>query len=528
MDDRREEPINVLLVDDRRENLAALTAILEKLPYRLLTATSGDQALKIALHEKLTAVLLDVVMPAMDGFEVARLLKQRESTRLVPILFLTAAATEVAEIYRAYDVGAVDYLVKPLDPDVVRKKVAVFVDLVRQREEIERRAAREREIERREFALKLAEMRVATDRRYRKLVEGIEQAIAWTADQNLRLTFVSAQAPLILGLSIEQFMLPDFWTQHLHGDDRDAVLATFRAALQGGPSSDTSCSHRLVGADGRVHWFQTAVSREDSEIGGTELHGISMSVTELKSAEEAARHATRAREEILAIVSHDLRSPLGVIVTGAEAVALTPADAHADRCPKYARSILRAAGRMNRLIGDLLEVSLLESGRLQIEIHESVSARRLVKEAVDAVTPPANEKGVRLATEVIDLALRCDEARVLQILTNLLGNAVKFTPSGGSVALRVEKHDERALFSVKDTGPGIAAEDIAKIWDRYWRAGKDRAGVGLGLAIAKALVEAHGGRIWVESAPGKGACFFVTLPLGSGAPPDRTGDSLPP
>src|SRR5690606_7626066 len=139
-----------------------------------------------------------------------------ERTREIPILFLTAVATDVQQIYRAYAVGAVDYLVKPLDPEVVRRKVAVFVDLVRQREQIKRHAEMMRETERRQHELQVAELRLAGDRRYRKLVEGIEHAIGWATDESLRLTFVSRQAARILGYSSAQLLDPEFWSKQLH------------------------------------------------------------------------------------------------------------------------------------------------------------------------------------------------------------------------------------------------------------------------------------------------------------------------
>src|SRR5688572_2416399 len=141
---------SILLVDDREENLTALQAILERDDYRLVAATSGEEALKIALREPLTVILLDVVMPGIDGFEVARHLKTLERTREIPILFLTGLATDVKQIYRAYEAGAVDYLVKPLDTEVVRRKVQVFVDLANQKEDL-------REAERRDYEVRLVE-----------------------------------------------------------------------------------------------------------------------------------------------------------------------------------------------------------------------------------------------------------------------------------------------------------------------------------------------------------------------------------
>lgn len=513
------EPASLLLVDDRRENLIALEAILRGPGYRLLTATSGADALRIALREPLAVVLLDVVMPGMDGYEVARHLKELERTRAIPIIFLTALATDVQQIYRAYEVGAVDYLVKPLDSEVVRKKVAVFVDLVRQREQIARQSEALREAERREYEIKLAEIRIAGDRRYRKLVEGIDHAIGWTTDETLRFTFVSRQAAGILGFPIEQFLQAGFWETLLHPEDRGAVLAMFRRAV--GEGLELVSNHRMLAADGQLIWFRTGVSGERAAEGRTaELHGISVDVTDLKHAEEEAQRATHVREELLAIVAHDLRNPLTSIRASAgllERVAGRAGDAGVE---KTVRIIARSAERMDHLISDLLDFELIQAERLTVE-RRPVDASDLIRETVEMFRPAATEKEIQLeghgAGELVVLG---DRERLLQILSNLVGNAVKFTPEGGSVTVRAERSGPDGLFEVSDTGPGIREEEQSRIWERFWQArrGKTaRSGVGLGLSIAKGLVEAHGGRIWMERRSEGGARFHFTVPLASTA-----------
>jgi PAS domain S-box-containing protein len=511
------EPVSLLLVDDKPENLLALTAILEQSRYQLLTASSGEEALRIALREQVAVVLLDVVMPGMDGLEVARHLKDIERTRDMPIIFLTAVATDVQQIYRAYDVGAVDYIVKPLDPQVVRKKVAVFVDLVCQRRQIERQAAALREADRREYELKLAELRVAGDRRYRKLVEGIDHAIGWTTDETLRLTFVSQRAARILGHAPEQFLEPGFWSAHLHSADCEAVLDMFRRALAEGV--ELVSNHRMLAADGRTLWFHTAVSgerRNGNE--AAELHGISVDVTDLKHAEEEAQRATHVREELLAIVAHDLRNPLSSIRTSGDLLEHLSESLSEARLEKAARTIIRSAERMEQLISDLLDFALIQADRLVIE-REETRAEGLVHETLEMFRQLAAEKEIRLdGSGSDDLLLDCDRGKVLQILSNLVGNAIKFTPERGSVDVRLDRAGDDACFAISDTGPGMSEQEMSRVWDRFWQA-KRRAGggVGLGLSIAKGLVEAHGGRIWVQSTPGVGTTFYFTIPLASAA-----------
>lgn len=503
-------PIKLLAVDDRRANLTALAAILRDPTYELVTATSGQEALQLTLRESFGVILLDVVMPGMDGFEVARHLKSVERTREIPILFLTAVATDVTQIYRAYAVGAVDYLIKPLDPEVVRRKVAVFVDLVRQRQKIERQARALRETERRQHELEVAELRLAGDRRYRKLVQGIEHAIGWTADETLRLTFVSRQASDILGYSSAQLLDPEFWSKQLHPEDRDAVLATFRRALD--ESIDLKCDHRLLASEGRTVWFHTVVSGErDAPDAPPALHGLSVDISDLKHAEEQAQRATNAREALLAIVAHDLRSPLAAVRAGAD--LLETAGAHVD-VPKIAQTIIRATSRMERLISDLLDFALIQDGRMRVE-PEVMDAANVLHETIELFEPVAAEQGARLDAQVSDaLWVHGDRDRILQVIANLVSNAVKFTGRDGVVTIRAEPSGHDALFSVSDTGPGMTAEALAAIWDRDRQQGpRAKGSFGLGLQIARGLVDAHGGRLWAESQPGVGTTFYFTIPL---------------
>lgn len=500
----------VLLVDDTPANLLALEALLGS-RYRFVRATSGKEALALVLHEPIDVILLDVVMPGMDGYEVARNLKLLDRTRGIPILFLTALATEIKQLYRAYDVGAVDYIVKPLDAEVVRRKVAVFVDLVEQRKRIEQQAQALRDADRREYELQIAELRFAGDRRYRKLVEGIDHAIGWTADESFRLTFVSRQAPRILGYPLSDFTAEDFWERRLHPDDRASVMEMFRSAMRDG--AELVANHRFVGAEGAIQWFHTGVSGDKPSNGSPrELHGISVDVTDLKRAQEEAQRATHVREELLAVVAHDLRSPLGAIRMSAGLLEHVAQGAGEVRVEAAAQTIIRSAQRMERLINDLLDFALIQAER--VTIHPVVlPAFELVQDSMEAVQHVANEKQQRITFHVDEgLHVECDRDRVVQVLNNLIGNAVKFTPPRGSIEVRAVVHGDRVRFSVQDTGPGIPPEYLDRMWDRFWQAKRrTEGGIGLGLSIAKGLVEAHGGRIWAESTVGQGTTIHFTI-----------------
>ncbi len=226
--------------------------------------------------------------------------------------------------------------------------------------------------------------------------------------------------------------------------------------------------------------------------------------------EEAQREA-RMREEILAVVSHDLKNPLGAIHLAASLLG----DPQAPAARRHVETIQRAANRMDHLIGDLLDMASIQAGRLSIEKRaEDIEA--LLREVLELHEPLARDKGVGLAsTCAADVGrLCCDRERISQVFGNLVGNAIKFCGAGDTVAVRCERDGGFARFAVSDTGPGIASEQLGHIFDRYWSA-KEHAkkGTGLGLFISKGIVEAHGGRIWVDSAPGRGATFYFTVPL---------------
>jgi signal transduction histidine kinase len=247
-------------------------------------------------------------------------------------------------------------------------------------------------------------------------------------------------------------------------------------------------------------------------------------------AEEASRllaeaeRATRSREETLAIVSHDLRSPLTSISAAAELLQRSlGTDARDAGRRRQTDAIRRAVGRMNRLVGDLLDLASIDAGNLSLE-PQPHTAEALVQEARESFEAQAAEKGITLQAEVSPglPPVPCDRERVLQVLGNLLSNALKFTPPGGSIRVQaaLEPGTGDVCFSVADTGPGVPLEAQPHLFDRHWQAAqKRREGHGLGLSIAKGIVEGHGGRIRLESVPGSGSTFFFSLPVDPKAQP---------
>ncbi len=249
---------------------------------------------------------------------------------------------------------------------------------------------------------------------------------------------------------------------------------------------------------------------------GLEVRGVVLTfgdMTEIRRTESALRDAVQARDDVIAVVSHDLRNPVGTVAAAAELIQDIPLTE--ERRAEHLDIIRRSADRMSRLIDDLLDVARLDAGHLKVEPSPE-SVGDLLQEAVALSSHLAGQVGVTVSScgdQGVPRVL-ADRERVLQVLANLIGNALAVTPAGGEITLHALAEEERVVVSVTDTGPGISEESRAHLFDRFWRGGSSGAkGAGLGLAIVKGLVEAHAGEVWVESGEGEGATFSFSLPL---------------
>ena len=225
-----------------------------------------------------------------------------------------------------------------------------------------------------------------------------------------------------------------------------------------------------------------------------------------------AEQATRSRDHLLAVVAHDLRNPLSSIVTSTALLKRSPL-AEEPGSQKHLQTINSSVERMNRLILDLLDIASIEAGRLSLDLRLQEVAS-LVQELVDTYGPIAQAKGLRLQIEDESVGrIAGDRVRFQQAIFNLVDNALRFTPPGGTVSVRVLRQGSDVVFAIADAGSGISEADRAHVFEAYWQAdARSRSGLGLGLSIAKAIIEAHHGRIWFETAEGRGTTFFVSVP----------------
>ena len=256
-------------------------------------------------------------------------------------------------------------------------------------------------------------------------------------------------------------------------------------------------------------------SRALAESRATELKRRNDEVGRSYDAEREKRHVAEllahAREEVLGVVAHDLRNPLNLIITSTDLLLAENLDR--SRRKELLGVTMRAGRQMNQLIGDLLDTVRLQAGKLSLDL-EDVAVVMIFSQAQETFRPQAEKRSINLEAIPPEdgVAVRADPLRVSQIVGNILGNAIKFTPEQGSVSIRSAADGNHVAFHITDSGPGISPADMDHLFDNFWQVRNDHRGIGLGLPIARGLVEAHGGKIWCESAPGRGSTFSFTLP----------------
>lgn len=372
------EPIKFLLVDDLEENLLALQALLRKEGLAFDTARSGDEALELLLIHDYALALLDVQMPGMDGFELAEFMRGNERSKHIPIIFLTAGSADVTRRFRGYEAGAVDFIQKPIEADILRSKAKVFFDLHEQRRQI--------------------------------------------------------------------------------------------------------------------------VTQRD----------------ELGELAKALETSNRQKNQFLAVLGHELRNPIMALGGG---LRLLERRNGTSQAKDIRERMERHVQHVSRLVEDLLDIARIDQGKISLK-KERIELQEVTAFALEVNQPAIEDARHELVLDIAPdaISLHADHARVAQIVSNLVGNAVKYTPPGGQIRVSLTKASGWAVLDVADSGIGIPPEKQDRIFDLFEQVGRSGGGahdgLGIGLALVKQLVELHGGAITlVESAPEKGSVFRVRLPI---------------
>ncbi|MGF1519504.1 MAG: response regulator [Nodosilinea sp.] len=562
-------PVNILLVDDQPENLVALEAILGGLKANLVKSTSGGEALRCLLNDDFAVILLDVQMPQMDGFEVASLIRQRQRSRDTPIIFLTAFSSNEQFMSKGYDLGAVDYLIKPIAPNVLLSKVAIFIELfkkndaLRQKTDILQQQANQLEAINAELQ--------TSEERFRLLCTCSPVGV-FVTDTEGNFVYTNPRFRTICRSSSE---CPEeqTWLACVHADDLELAHSSWSTYMGGGQEysqefrfvgdgEDSDCwvsvrSARLVSEHkvflGYVGTIENVTERRQAEAANAQ-------VIREQTARQVAETANQMKDEFIAILSHELRTPLNSILGWSH--LLRSGNLAPQKVDYALDTIERNANAQKQLIEDILDVSQIVRGKLQLRCHR-LDLVTVAQAALETVRPATEAKEIALVTNLVDsprLEVMGDMLRLQQVIWNLLTNAIKFTPKQGQVEIHVSVSDQvsdqvmdaaevsrlegnslegnplaepspaaaYAQLRVTDTGLGIDASFLPHIFDRFRQADSSttraQGGLGLGLAIVHYLVEQHQGQVWATSdGLNQGSSFTIALPLLSAAP-----QTLPP
>jgi PAS domain S-box-containing protein len=501
-----ERKTKILLVDDTPENLVSLEAALSGLGEELVLASSGKQALRHLLEDDFAAILLDVRMPEMDGFETAELIRSRPRSRQTPILFLTGYRNE-EHLFRGYDLGAVDFLFKPIVPEVLRSKVAVFVELSRTNAKLQEQTD----------ALRVqAEVLQKAEQRFRSVLEAAPDAML-VCRENGEIVMVNSQAEILfnshrdklISRSIRSIVPGWGWQRgqpvqrgielHAYPDGRDPFQAEISfSPVQTEEGVVVTCSIRDI----------TERKRTEERI--RELN--SNLEERVLQRTEALMRSNEELQQFAYVASHDLQEPLRTVSIYAQLLAKRYEGQLAGDADQFIRFIVGGSERMEKLIHDLLDFSRVDARGT--DYFTRMSCDEALDDAIGNLYSLIDENAVVVTRGPLP-TLTGDPVQLTRLFQNLLVNSIRYRTEAPP-RIRVESREQNGewLFSVQDNGIGIEPQYAEKIFGifRCLQPRDKSSGSGMGLAICRKIVTRHEGRIWVESALGEGATFYFTLP----------------
>jgi PAS domain S-box-containing protein len=534
------ERARVLLVDDDDRNLLAVATVLEDLG-EVVLARSGEEALRHLLKGEFAVILLDVYMPGMDGYETAQIIRDREQTKGIPIVFLSAVNKEAEHLLRGYSMGAVDYVFKPVDPIVLRSKVAVFVDLFEKTKEIERKAQHEQ-------ALLDANLRANAERlhaeqelrraeqRQAAIIQSLPMLLYLERhDANPRLPYyVSGDIEGITGFSFEEIEnRPSIWAERLHPDDRARVLEAIEARRATGRSS---IEYRWQCADGQYkHLLDQAVLLKDGDGRPVEFAGTLTDISEQRSLESQLIQAQKmdAIGKLTGGIAHDFNNLLAAVIGG---LGLIEKRAVLDQEQSRILGMTRRAAEQG---SELVRRLLAFARRQRLEPHAIDPAS--LKEGVSDLLTHTLGGLVHIEWHVAEDVWNAfaDQAQLELALLNLIINARDAMPAGGAVTITVDNHKlrkdevsglaggEYVRFAIVDTGTGISPENLEKVTEPFFTTKELGKGSGLGLSMVYGFARQSNGAFQITSEFGSGTTAELWLPKcpeGSGRQPDAPAD----
>jgi len=529
-------PAKILVVDDDSRNLFAVEEMLRAPGIEVVTAESGEAALRQVLKDDFAVILLDVQMPRIDGYEVAGLVRSRARSSRVPILFLTAFNKDDMHVFRGYSAGAVDYVFKPIEPLILKSKVDVFVDLYRKTEEIRRQGEEERRLLMENLRVRSEKLRTEQALRRREehqsiVLQSLPIALytASIEEDHRKLHFTNESVERITGFGPEAFLeRPDFWSSRLNADDRDRVLGQLAAI---GEEGAATLEYRWRCADDTDRHFldQTVLVRDD-EGRPREYFGMWFDITERKQMEQSLLHASKleAVGRLTGGIAHDFNNMLSVVIGNLD--LLQKAVDGNEKAQRRARMAMEGAQRCADLTHRLLAFS-----RRQPLQSSTIDVQALMPGLLDLMRRTLGERiNVTMREEADVWPIKVDRAQFEAALLNLAVNARDAMPEGGDLTIelanrRIEEGGriaagEYVMISVTDTGIGMSPQVLERVFEPFFTTKESGKGTGLGLSMVYGFVQQSQGEVEVDSVPDEGTTIRIYLPHARGAALDLQPD----
>lgn len=515
--------VNILIVDDRSANLMALAETLAPLEQNVVMANSGEEALKHLLKQEFAVILLDVQMPTMDGFELAKIIHSRPATCHTPIVFITAISREQIYILQGYSVGAVDYLVKPIIPEILLSKVAFFIDLFNKNLELKKQA---KQLQAANKALEEKQQEVAQVNHQKELILNAVGEGIYGVNSQGETTFLNPAASKMLGYTLAEVM----------GKHECLIL---HPQLINNGNFAANCLICASLQDGCIHFnYDGEFQRKDGSYFPVEYISMPMvekgkivgAVITFKDITER-RNLEKMQEDFIAIASHELRNPVTLIYGNLDLLHRVNYDQKPEKAKKMLESAFHAADRLFKLTKNILDIQRLSTGKFILNKQLCLVAD-LIQQAINDVQSLAEKSEITLKFEPVFIQVLADANAIIQVITNLISNAIKFSITNTIISLSAEVIENQdklprsfphqislpcLLFKCEDHGRGIPPDKLDIIFERFQQLdvsdAQSKGGSGLGLAICKSIVQQHDGFIWAESILGQGSIFYFILPL---------------
>jgi signal transduction histidine kinase/CheY-like chemotaxis protein len=483
----------ILIVDDKKENLLSLQSLLTLHGYAVDTAQDGEEALKKVLRHAYSLIILDVQMPGMDGFEVAEMISGYSKTNDIPIIFLSAVSTDKKFIRKGYSSGGVDYITKPVDPDIFLLKVSTLYKLYEQKRQLsEMQVTLRNEIDFRKKAQEDSQEKAA---QFISILESIPQ-IAFTTDPAGYLEYFNSEW---LDYAGNTNAYPE-----THPDDPTIpeIIKTMASGDQ--PLEREVRIRRNDRQEYRCFLLRAVPARKKNEI--VKWVGTFTDI-------EDQKQASKRKDEFISVASHELKTPLTSMKGYIQLLQRTLQPDHPTYL--YVERTLIQINKLDALIADLLDISKIESGRLKLDMNEFDFGKMLLN-TIDMSRQ--NFPGYEFKQKGdANIMVHGDETRLEQVMLNFLSNAAKYSPTNKKVLIHVDTLPGKLLeVKVQDFGIGIAKENQEFVFDKYYRTPESTThfqGLGLGLYISADILERHGADFGVDSEPGKGSTFYFRVPF---------------